>query len=202
MEQSTSKGGIKIRCIDDLKALGVNATVGVPESIHHDHIDSLLDLAKSVHRAGHRPVLLKADFKGAYRCVPISPDHADMAQLIVRDTDNHQRVTVEQLAHPFGAVGAVYAWERVGVAIVAILRSLGLPVLRYVDDLLAVVPEGAGAAAKQGIEDVVTALGFRLAPYKTDGPASQMVILGIRLECKDGHIRLQPDPREKDVWIQ
>ena len=61
-------------------------------------------------------------------------------------------------AHPFGAVAAVYAWERVGGAIVAILRSIGLPIFRYVDDLFADVPEAVGAAAMKIIEDVVAAL--------------------------------------------
>ena len=79
-----------MRCIDDFKASAINSTVGVPESIHHDHLDSLLEVAEAIHRAGHSPVLLKADFKGAYRSVPIIPEQADLADIIVRDTDRHQ----------------------------------------------------------------------------------------------------------------
>ena len=202
VEQASSKGCVKIRCIDDFKASGVNSTVGVPESIHHDHIDSLLETAKAIHRSGHQPVLLKADFKGAYRSIPISPEQVDLAQILVRDTDENMWVTLRQLAHPFGAVAAVYAWERVGGAIVAILRSLGLPVFRYVDDLFAVVPEAAGRAARKVIEDVVAAFGFTLAQDKTEGPAKEMVILGVRLECRSASIRLEPDPRKRQLWIR
>ena len=38
-------------------------------------------------------------------------------------------------ACPFGAVGSVHAWERIGAAIAHIARYfLKLPLLRYVDD--------------------------------------------------------------------
>ena len=46
-----------------------------------------------------------------------------------------QVFVAQHFACPFGAVGAVHAWERVGAAIAHIARAfLKLPVLRYVDD--------------------------------------------------------------------
>ena len=48
-----------------------------------------------------------------------------------------------QYAMPFGAVAAVYAWDRVWAAITAILRAyLGLPDLRFVDDLFWAIVQG------------------------------------------------------------
>ena len=41
----------------------------------------------------------------------------------------------QHLAAPFGAVGSVHGWERVGAGVAHIGRSLlNLPLLRYVDD--------------------------------------------------------------------
>ena len=40
---------------------------------------------------------------------------------------------------PFGSLAAVYAWDRLGAAVTAILRQLFLlPLLRYVDDLFGI----------------------------------------------------------------
>ena len=43
---------------------------------------------------------------------------------------------VQHYGCPFGHVGAVYAWDRLGEALVAVLRDLlVLPIGRYVDDI-------------------------------------------------------------------
>ncbi len=51
------------------------------------------------------------------------------------------------VAMPFGVVGAVYAWDRLGSAITAILFDLLLvPCIRYVDDLFWVTHQLAGGS--------------------------------------------------------
>ena len=69
--QRSSKGGWKIRCIDDFKASGINGATRSLEKLKHDHLDSLAYLCRQIKRSGYEPVLLKADFKAAYRTVPI-----------------------------------------------------------------------------------------------------------------------------------
>ena len=71
IEQRTSKGGVKIRTIDDFSMSGVNATIVSYEAIRHDHVDDLADIAKVIHQAGHHVVFIKVDFKSAYR----TPEH-------------------------------------------------------------------------------------------------------------------------------
>ena len=108
----------------------MNQATGVPETIRHDHIDDLCHVAQRIWQAGHNVEFIKAGFKGAYRTVPLAPDQLDFATLLVLDADNHRWVTTQQWALPFGAVASVYGWERLGHAVTAILRGIGLPVLR------------------------------------------------------------------------
>ena len=202
IEQMTSTGRVRTRIIDDFKASGVNAATSVPETIRHDHVDDLARVAAAVWRAGHDVEFIKADFKGAYRTVPLEPSQIDLATLLVRDTDQCAWTTVQQWALPFGAVASVYGWERVGGAITAILRNAGLPVLRYVDDLFLAVPRGMGDAAREALEMIVAALGWTLEPSKTEGPSREMVILGMHVGyAGDGVIQIEPDARKAKVWI-
>ena len=56
----------------------------------------------------------------------------------------------QHLACPFGAVGSVHGWERIGAAVAHIARvALMLPVLRYVDDYFG--PSRWGAVVVRGV---------------------------------------------------
>ena len=90
-------------------------------------------MTRCVEVTGEPPGLWKADIDSVFRRVPVAADQRwtcgvafmYMAQVLV----------AQHFACPFGAVGAVHAWERVGAAIAHIARAfLKLPVLRYVDD--------------------------------------------------------------------
>ena len=53
-------------------------------------------------------------------------------------------------AMPFGAVGSVWAWHRIGALIASVARKLlRLPVLRYVDDYFSIDAPGAVVHAMQ-----------------------------------------------------
>jgi len=203
VQQRTSKGGFKIRTIDDFSMSGVNSTITLTDVIRHDHVDDLADVAAAIHHAGHQVVFIKADFKNAYRTVPVMPEHQCFVELVVRDTDTKRWVTIKQWALPFGAIAAVYGWERVGAAITQVLRSMGLPVLRYVDDLFLAVPVEAADAARYALVTVVAALGWTLEPSKTLGPVETMVILGMSVSCTgDGTIDIRPDTDKVKVWVR
>ena len=81
---------------------------------------------------------------------------------------------------PFGAVAAVYAWDRVGSALTEILRQgMLLPVDRYVDDLF--WPDWATISSdtRALVLLLMDHIGFRLDPEKTATPADSMDLLGI-----------------------
>ena len=200
-EQLTSKGKTKIRCIDDFTASLINLAVGVPEKLHHEHIDDLVDLAEKLGKMGYTIKLLKADFHKAYRSVPIHPEETELADLLVFDMDDLEWVIVRQYALPFGAVAAVYGWERVGAALTGILKKkVGIPFFRYVDDLFTALPEKLAAQARKSLEDIIQACGFALAPGKTEGPSAILTILGILVTIGDNSINLKPDPAKAQKW--
>ena len=103
---------------------------------------------------GEIPGLFKADIDAAFRRIPIKPAHRWACGITFRalnkvacsrcfcegrDTILVCKVLCSQhFACPFGAVGSVHAWERMGAALAHIARVyLKIPMLRYVDDFFA-----------------------------------------------------------------
>jgi len=109
--QQSSKGTVKVRCIDDFHESEVNDTCDVVGRIRMGHIRDLAEQAKIFHR--HHPdedlVIWKSDFKGAYRSVPIHPSQQDFAKILVFDPSSGRCHVARQLAMPFGSIAAVYA---------------------------------------------------------------------------------------------
>ena len=113
----------------------------------------MLELFKK--EVGHVPHLWKADIDAAFRRIPIKPEERWMCGIAFM-VDGQVCATLscrggvllvycvlrcaqvwwaQHLAAPFGAVGSVHGWERVGAGVAHIARSLlKLPLLRYVDD--------------------------------------------------------------------
>ena len=152
VSQLTSKGKIKIRTIDDFTLSGVNLATISLEALHHDSVDNLIALIRAIAYLGFDPVMLKGDFKGAYRACPVLPAHSSFADVMVSNPWRQNQVYVcTQRALPFGAVASVYGWERLGAALTAILRWVGLPILRYVDDIFLAVPEELGELDRKSV---------------------------------------------------
>ena len=109
---------------------------------------------------------------------------------------------------PFGAVGAVYAWDRVAEAVVEVLRRVFLvPAARYVDDIFFVDFEYTAVRTREIVMAVVDAFGLCLEPDKTPAPAMDMVVLGVRVSLTPGDgaptgIDLRLDSDKRLVWLQ
>ena len=72
---------------------------------------------------------------------------------------------------PFGAVAAVYAWDRLGAALSSVLREMFLiPVIRYVDDLFWLDFSETSTSCRLLALEVVALLGFILEETKTPPP--------------------------------
>jgi hypothetical protein len=107
---------------------------------------------------------------------------------------------------PFGAVGAVYAWDRVGAAVSAILRDWFLvPVVRYVDDLFWAEVDESAESCRELVLEVVSLLGFTLEPSKTPLPSRSLDILGVTvsLDFSQGGIVISsvPDSAKVAFWL-
>ena len=203
VRQATSTGKVKLRVIDDFAENAVNDATGVSARIRMASTAGLRALARRLHKRdpGAPLLLLKADFKSAYRCAPISGPHLPFARLLLVRPDDAALFTATQWAMPFGAVGAVYAWDRIGSAVTQILaRLFWLPLLRYVDDLFTVVPSDLAADAFRVLHEVVGLLGLTLDPAKSPPASLSSSILGISVECLPGSLRFSVEAAKLAFW--
>ena len=126
----TDKGTPKVRPVDDFSASGVNKCCEPTERLQHDGVDSLFQLTKLFReKVGVVPSLFKADIDAASHRVPLDPAHRWAATIAFRVKGRW--ACAEHWAVPFGAIGSVFAWDRVGALLAHIGRKLlRLPLLR------------------------------------------------------------------------
>ena len=175
----------KIRTIDDYRRSLVNGMCSVDTRIQMGHVNDVICMTSALSQAGYTGELhiIKSDFKAAYRACPILPEHLHLSRVALWDPGVKEYRESTQLAMPFGAVSAVYAWHRLGGLITSILQSaLKYPISRFVDDLFTVCPCEISHSIRQFILEIVNSyLGFTLEISKTPEPCSTQTILGIRV---------------------
>ena len=208
VRQLTSDGRSKVRGIDDFHESLVNDCCSVRRRLRMGRLSDLHFTASRLRAA--RPLdklsLLKSDFKAAYRGCPISAGHLKLAVILAQEplpSGGAQTHRLQQLAMPFGAVGAVYAWDRLGAFLTAVLTDLFyIPASRYVDDLFLIDYSECADEARAIMLEVVNLLGFTLEEAKTPPPSFTQDILGVKVEITDSELLLTPEPRKVALWIQ
>ena len=142
VEQTKEDGTKKLRAIDNLswgaksamdaslqerpskrmrKSVSVNGHVSVNEKLKHHTLDDFVQLLRAFYRSvGCLPAMLKADIDAAFRRIPIAADSRWACGVAFASGD---KVYIAQhFSCPFGAVGSVHGWERIGAAILHIAR--------------------------------------------------------------------------------
>ena len=148
--------------------------------------------------------MLKSDIKAAYRSLPLAGSDLGLASVLLRNPGG-QLFIATQLAMPFGAVASVYAWDRLGAALAAILQEfLLIPCVRYVDDLFWVDFVAASAECRLAALECIDLLGFTLEESKTLAPSSCQTVLGIKVALVDNGVSLQysPEPMKAALWVE
>ena len=203
--QVTSSGGRKLRVIDDFAENRVNDASSVRRRIR---MGSLLDLRGCARRLraafpGRSLRLIKADFKSAYRAVPVAPEDLVFARVLLVNPDDGALYVSVQYAMPFGAVGAVYARDGLAECVAVILaRLFHIPVIRYVDDLFLVVPEGLEGIIHSALHLCVALLGLTLDPVKSPLPDVQAIILGVKVTCLSDSLEFEVEESKVAFWVQ
>ena len=86
-------------------------------------------------------------------------------------------------AMPFGAVAAVYAWDRLALALVRIIEYvLVVPVGRFVDDLFMADFEETAEELRTLLLELVSLMGLTLQESKTPSPSDSLEILGVEVQ--------------------
>ena len=173
--------------------------------MRHDSLDVLVGLVQLFGGTGRAPRMRKDDFTGAYKTLPIRGAHLDLAVSLFLGPSGLQ--ALELWACPFGALGSVYAWDRLGGAVQLILAELFLiPYARYMNDLLGADPAGAtdgpvatAELARFVIEDL---LGWELDHEKAREDAAELTALGVKVRVSDDEVKLRVGDERAARWVE
>ena len=127
----------KVRLIDDMTFSWANRDCSPSEIVSHNTVDHVLGMARTLyaHSLNAELPIRKADFVGAFKTLPICSSHLQFAIAATRRVDG-TAACLQMWSLPFGARTSVFGFERVGLALQAILAHIFfLVVLRYVDDV-------------------------------------------------------------------
>ena len=192
VKQLSSKGKMKLRPIDDYLSSEINGLSRVGKRISVGKISTMLSSIKLIkqRRPKQKLVIIKSDFKAAYRACPIKKKHLKWTKVIVWDPKAKKYRQTRHFCMPFGAVSAVYAWHRVGQALTTILSTaLSIPFNRYVDDIFAAIPVEGAKEARNFCLEIIEILGFTLEEEKTPIPGPSSVVLGVQLDIEEREMR-------------
>ncbi len=146
-----------------------------------------LDLVKTMLKPND--YLMKLDLKDAYYSVPIAEDHKKYLRF------QFQGVTYEYQGLPFRLSSAPRAFTKLLKPVISILRSSGIRVVIYLDDLLLLHQD---AAELQGIFQLVSTLladlGFIIKLEKcSQSPVQAIIFLGAMLNSVNMTISVPPE---------
>lgn len=141
--------------------------------------------------------LAKLDLKDAYFTVPIHRDHQKYLRFVV------EQVHYQFTCLPFGLSCAPWAFTKVLRPVAAFLRTLGVRMIVYIDDMLIM------GESPDVVRDHVTAmvallegLGFIVNTDKSVlSPTQQLEFLGLQVSSVDLHLRL-PGEKIKQIRVE
>jgi len=194
--------GVKVRPCDDETASGVNSACAPSEKLAHDHVDDLVAACvRFTTLAGSAPHLYKADIDSAFRRIPVTPAQRWLLGVVF----SHLGVKyfARHIATPFGCVGSVHSWHRIGAALLCIARRLlGLVLFRYVDDFFGLESAGLVDIALSAFVRLVRAiLGETAIAEKKCAHGAALDILGLCVAPSADDIRVALSREKASKWL-
>lgn len=138
--------------------------------------------------------MMKLDLKDAYYAIPIHPSHRKYLRFVYRDR------VYEFQCLPFGLSSAPPAFTKTLKPVLAVLRSLGIRIVIYIDDMLLLHQQ---SQVLQGLFAQVVAflenLGFQVKMEKCSvAPSQRIVFLGAQLDSTTMTLSL-PQPKLSSI---
>ena len=202
IEQGIRKDGtIKIRAIDDASASGLNGCCKPTEKLFCNNLDDLTEIAKLRHKQGEKKLCFwKADIKAAFRRIPISAEQRHLMTSAFKTKE--KKIIVEHNAMPFGTIGSVHGWHRIGQLLWHIITTLlKIPHGRYVDDFFGVERESLAEHTTVCIKTIIdTIMGTGTAAEDKLLWGNPLTILGIDVKYHRGCIRACVEKEKANKW--
>ena len=180
----------KVRRGEDWRRSCHNSTVSVADAPHHDTVDEFVALARHLFDAGHSDLQIWGhDHEGAYRQLPLrNPNEA----FLILNTPAGPTLWRHNVLL-FGAVGSVWAYNRVGDVITWLSAVLfGIPALHYVDDYGSVEPRHAAPSGFRAFSLFNSRMGFTMKPSKEQPPAQAHKVQGVIIHLDPDQIVVKP----------
>ena len=157
----------KTRVIDDFSICGLNAACGLKEKFRIHAIDELAAYLSWIFTDSSRSgkgldVVGKTfDLKSAYRQFGLSKQDAELARVLVLDTDNLRPCLLGMRTLPFGAVGSVGGFLRVSYALWFIgMASLQLAWTAFYDDYTLITSKALQNSTEMAASNLFDLLGI------------------------------------------
>ena len=196
-------GSAKVRSIDDATQSHVNACCRPTEKLSCHSLDTLVELARLRRTSTDAPLSLwKADIKAAFRRIPVKPEQRKWLGVVFAGHD--KTYIAQHNAMPFGCVGSVHAWNRVGNLIWWLaVKLLHIPLARYVDDFFSVEVEQDTDSTMRVFQKLVDALmGDGTAAEEKLKHGNPLTILGIEVRIDSSGMTMVPDNTKADKWAK
>ena len=204
IEQGIRKDGtMKIRAIDDASASGLNGCCKPTEKLFCNNLDDLTETARLRHKQGETKLSFwKADIKAAFRRIPISAGQRHLMASAFKTKE--KTIIVEHNAMPFGTIGSVHGWHRIGQLLWHIMTTLlKLPHGRYVDDFFGVERESLVEHTTKCVQTMIdTLMGTGTAAPDKLLWGNPLTILGIDVRYHKGCIRACVEEEKAHKWCR
>lgn len=187
----------KWRLILDLSSpRGDSVNDGIAKELCSLSYTTVDDIAARVQKNGRGALMAKFDLKSAYRQVPVHPDDRWLLGMVLGE-ELYVDTTL-----PFGLRSAPVLFSALADGLAFIIRNKGVQGLdHYLDDFSLVCPPQSPTCqiSLDTSLQVCEEVGFCVAPQKTEGPATQINLLGIEIDSTNMELRL---PRQKLEKLQ
>ena len=182
VREERSKGWTT-RVVDHETESMMNPATQPVDKLQFDGLDMLVAILLFFLRADVMPRMWKRDISKAFRRIPVFQGHLDLSWTIWM----HEGLLyiAQHRGMPFGTISAVYAWHRIGHALLCMILVIFLaPVARYVDDFFGASKEGITWTGGRILSVLSKLLGFDSDDAKDADDAIRMTVLGAELAIK------------------
>ena len=171
----------KFRMIDDFTESGVNLSCQQVDRTSCQALDRFLAMTGFLLKHKRSFSMWKRDVKRAFKNCAVATSQLDLCGAVLFIGGEY--LFSQHLALPFGAVGSVLGWHRIGGSITTILaRLLWVALGRYVDDFYGVDVDGVTLTGGMCMDFVCTVLGLPLDADKAENGCISMLLLGARVQ--------------------
>ena len=190
------KGDSDFRMIFDLSLpKGVSVNDGIPKEAKTVQYTDYLTLVRAVDILGQGTYMAKTDLKSAFRQIPIHPDDRHLLGMRVKGFYFVDKVL------PFGLATSCRIFESFTSVLNLIMQARIPPEVYlgyYIDDYMHFSPVYQKCLESLAVfESTCLEVGFPVAPEKTEGPSTQIVLLGIGVDSVRRELFIPTAKRDK-----